>query len=186
MCRLKIALLVATLVVAPLTLAGQVVQRPPQQQQRPDPSDTIPVPPFRFDPPVSPFGAFARSALLPGWGQAVLGRRGTGAFFVFWEGLTLTMTVKSVRQLHYQESIGVHPDSLDNKRAEIEDWAVLLVFNHLVAGAEAFVSAHLWDFPTDLALRALPGGTLGLGLKLPVGGPALPTRRMSEAPAHRD
>jgi hypothetical protein len=180
MCRLKALLLLATLVAFPTELTAQVVQRPPQQQQqRPDPSDTIPVPPFRFEPPVSPFGAFARSALLPGWGQAVLGRRGTGVFFVFWEGLSLTMTVKSVRQLHYQESIGVHPDSLDNKRAEVEDWFVILVFNHLVAGAEAFVSAHLWDFPAELAAKALPGGSVGVGLSFRLGGSAVPTRRRS-------
>lgn len=154
----------------PAPLVAQVMQQQPrQQQERPDPADTIPVPPFRFDPPVSPLAAFGRSLLLPGWGQAVMGRRGTGAFFVFWEGLALTMTVKSVRQLHYQERTGVHADSLDNKRDEIEDWLVLVVFNHLVAGAEAFVSAHLWDFPTDLAARQLPGGAVGVGIEIRLG-----------------
>ena len=151
----------------PVPTAAQIMQQPPrQQQERPDPADTIPVPPFRFDPPVSPLAAFGRSLLVPGWGQAVLGRRGTGAFFVFWEGLALTMTVKSVRQLHYQERIGLPADSLDNKRDEVEDWVVLVVFNHLIAGAEAFVSAHLWDFPADLATRSLPGGAIGLGLEV--------------------
>ena len=57
-----------------------------QQQQRPEPEDTIPVPAFRYQPPVSPLGALGLSMLLPGWGQTVLERRGTGAFFVFWEG----------------------------------------------------------------------------------------------------
>ena len=38
--------------------------------------------PFRVRPPVSPMGAMLRSLLLPGWGQSVLNRRGTGAFFV--------------------------------------------------------------------------------------------------------
>ncbi len=175
--RLNTLLLVAAL-VCPTVLSAQVIQRPPtQQQQRPDPSDTIPVRAFRFDPPISPLGAFGRSLLLPGWGQAVLGRRGTGAFFIFWEGIALTMTVKSVRQLHYQEDIGLHPDSLDNKRAEFEDWLVLLVFNHLVAGAEAFVSAHLWDFPADLAARSLPGGSIGIGVNLRLGKASASRRR---------
>jgi hypothetical protein len=177
MCRLKTLVLIATL-VAQATLTAQVIPPPQrQQQQRPDPSDTIPVPPFRFEPPVSPFGGFARSMLLPGWGQAIMGRRGTGAFFVFWEGLALTMTVKSVRQLHYQESIDVHPDSLDNKRAEVEDWLVLLIFNHLVAGAEAYVSAHLWDFPADLTARTLPGGSVGVGLEVRLGRNPNPFRK---------
>jgi hypothetical protein len=182
--RLKVLVLIATLVV-PVPLTAQVVQRPPtQQQRRPDPSDTIPVPAFRFDPPVSPFGAFGLSMLLPGWGQAVLGRRGSGAFFVFWEGLTLTMTVKSVRQLHYQEKTGVHADSLDNKRAEIEDWLVLLIFNHLVAGAEAYVSAHLWDFPAELAARSLPGGSVGFGVNIRFGRSSSPIRRTLEVLGH--
>ena len=176
--RLSVFLSIAA-IVAPLTLDSQVIQRPPtqQQQQRPDPADTIPVPAFRFDPPISPFGAFGRSLLLPGWGQAVLGRRGTGAFFVFWEGLALTMTVKSLRQLHDQESIGVHTDSLDNKRAELEDWFVVLVFTHLVAGAEAFVSAHLWDFPADLTARKLPGGSVGFGVDIRFGRAPSPIRK---------
>ena len=107
----------------------------------------------------------------------MLGRRGTGTFFVFWEGIALTMTVKSLRQLHYQESIGVHPDSLDNKRAEFEDWLVLVVFNHLVAGAEAYVSAHLWDFPADLAARGLPGGSVGFGVEVRLGRSPSPIRK---------
>jgi hypothetical protein len=179
MCRLKTLVLLIFLATQ-ASLTAQVVPRPQtqqQQQQRPDPSDTIPVPPFRFEPPVSPFGAFARSLLLPGWGQAIMGRRGTGAFFVFWEGIALTMTVKSVRQLHYQESIDVHPDSLDNKRAEVEDWLVLLIFNHLVAGAEAFVSAHLWDFPADLGARALPNGSVGVGVAIRLGGKSAPFKK---------
>lgn len=177
MCQLKLFALIAALVV-PGPLVTQVIQPPPtQQQRRPDPADTIPVPAFRFDPPVSPMAALGRSMLLPGWGQAILGRRGTGAFFVFWEGLALTMTVKSLRQLHYQEGIDLHPDSLGNKRAEFQDWLVLLVFNHLVAGAEAFVSAHLWDFPTDLVAQRLPGGAVGVGVNIRLGTRAGPIRR---------
>ena len=177
MCRLT-TLGLSILLLLQAALTAQVIPQRPQtqQQERPDPSDTIPVPPFRFEPPVTPFGAFGRSLLLPGWGQAIMGRRGTGAFFVFWEGITLTMTVKSARQLHYQESIGVDPDSLDNKRAEMEDWLVLLIFNHLLAGAEAFVSAHLWDFPADLGMQKLPGGSFGVGVRIRVG-ELLPTRR---------
>jgi len=176
------------MLVVPVPVVAQVLQQQPrQQQERPDPADTIPVPAFRFDPPVPPLGALGMSMLLPGWGQAVLGRRGTGAFFVFWEGLALTMTVKSLRQLHYQECIGLNPDSLDNKRAEVEDWFVLVGFNHLVAGAEAFVSAHLWDFPADLAATPLPGGSVGIGVSVRVGARRGPLRKTGEVrgPARR-
>jgi hypothetical protein len=129
-------------------------------------ADTVKVPPFRIKPPISPLGAFARSFLVPGWGQAALGRRVTGAYFVFWEGVTVAMTVKAAHQLSYLQDI---QDSarIESKKQEIQDWAVLVAFNHLVAGAEAFVSAYLWDFPVELEARALPGGGVGLGVRYP-------------------
>ncbi len=51
------------------------------------------------------------------------------------------------------------------KRQQVQDWLVLWVFNHLFSGAEAFVSAHLQDFPKDLKLHAFPGG---VGITVPV------------------
>jgi len=140
--------------------------RPQPQREPPDPADTIPVPPFRVQPPTSPVGAALRSLLLPGWGQSVAGRRVTGAVFIFWEGLTLTMTVKSARQLDYLKSIGAEAERLESKRAEVKDWAVLLVFNHLLAAAEAYVATHLWDFPADLTSKTLPGGDVGAAVRV--------------------
>ena len=127
--------------------------------------DTIKVPPFRFPPPVSPLAATGRSILLPGWGQAVLGRRLSGALFVFWEGLTLTMTVKASNQLGYIRAIG-DTTRESAKKQEIQDWVTLLAFNHLLSGVDAFVSAQLWDFPAEFGMRALPGGAVGLGLQV--------------------
>ena len=127
--------------------------------------DTVKVPPFRVQPPISPFGAFGRSVLVPGWGQAVLGRRVTGAFFVFWEGLSLTMALKASHQLNFIEASG-DQERIDAKKQEIQDWIVLLVFNHLLAGAEAYVSAYLWDFPVELEQRALPADRLGVGARV--------------------
>ena len=140
----------------------------PPVQPRPDSSqfpDTVKVPQFRVQPPIPPMAAVFRSMILPGWGQAVLGRHVTGAMFVFWEGITLTMTLKSSHQLTYLTAIG--SDKVDAKRQEVQDWVVLLVFNHLLAGAEAYVAAQLWDFPGELQLRALPHG-LGAGIRIPL------------------
>jgi hypothetical protein len=106
----------------------------------------------------------ARSLVLPGWGQSVLGRRVTGAAFIFWEGLTATMTMKAIAQLDYQEDVGA--ETVDDKRQEVEDWAILWGFNHLMAGAEAFVAAQLWDFPGEIEHRALPSGDLGFGVRV--------------------
>jgi len=118
--------------------------------------DTTRVEPFRVKPPVSPLGAMARSLLFPGWGQAVLKRRVTGAIFVAWEGVTLGMTLKSQHQLAYMRRI--NSDAADSKKQELQDWLVLLVFNHLFSAAEAFVSANLWDFPDDIRVATTPNG----------------------------
>lgn len=104
----------------------------------------------------SPMNAFWRSFLLPGWGQAKLGRKLTGGIFVAWEGTTLAMSLKTRHELAYLRR--TNSARADDKRREHEDWLVLLGFNHLFAGLEAYVSAHLSDFPGDLRLQAVPGG----------------------------
>jgi hypothetical protein len=113
---------------------------------------------------ISPFNAFWRSFLLPGWGQARLNRKLTGGIFVAWEGVTLGMSLKTRRELRYLRRTGSVRG--DDKRQEHEDWLVLLAFNHLFAGLEAYVSAHLADFPGDLRIEAVPGGA-GAAVSLP-------------------
>jgi hypothetical protein len=109
-----------------------------------------------------PFSAAWRSLLIPGWGQAALGRDVAGAAFVAWEGVTMMMTLKARQEMHYLEQSGsAHHGA---KRQEVQDWLILWIFNHLFAGAEAFVSAHLQDFPKELRVRALPGG---VGVSIP-------------------
>jgi hypothetical protein len=106
--------------------------------------------------PVSPMGAFLRSLVLPGWGQAKLDRKLTGGIFILWEGVTLGMSIKTNHELGYLRRI--NSSRVDAKKQEREDWLVLLAFNHLFAGLEAYVSAHLWDFPGDIKVRADPDG----------------------------
>jgi hypothetical protein len=113
---------------------------------------------------VRPMGAFLRSLLVPGWGQAVTGRRVAGAVFATWEGVAAMMTLKAQSEMHYLRE--TRSPSLVAKRQEVQDWTVLWVFNHLFSGAEAFVSAHLQDFPKDLKVRAFPGG-VGVSLQVP-------------------
>jgi hypothetical protein len=113
---------------------------------------------------VTPVGALWRSLLLPGWGQAVTGRHVVGAAFVTWEGVAIMMTVRAVQEEHYMEQTG--SASLDAKRQQVQDWAVLWIFNHLFSAAEAYVSAHLQDFPKELKFRATPGG-IGVSVPLP-------------------
>jgi len=112
---------------------------------------------------VRPMGAFLRSFVFPGWGQAATGRPMTGSVFVAWEGVTAMMTLKAEQEANYFKEI--RSKNLRLKRQEVQDWLVLWVFNHLFSGAEAYVSAHLRDFPPDLKVRAFPGG---IGISVPI------------------
>ncbi len=120
--------------------------------------------------PVTPMGALWRSILIPGWGQAKLNRKLTGALFVTWEGVTLGMALKSSHELGYLRRTG--SSSVAAKEQERQDWLVLLAFNHLFAAIEGYVSAHLWDFPDDLQMRAVPvpggvGGSVTIPFRFP-------------------
>jgi len=157
-------LTVSRLVIAALlTLALLLAVRPSGRLAAQDttrivlPSDTLPR-------GVRPMGAFWRSVLLPGWGQAVTDRQATGAAFVAWEGVTIMMTLKAQQEVNYLKAIGSQNVRL--KRQEVQDWLVLWIFNHLFSGAEAYVSAHLQDFPPDLEVRAFPRG-IGISVPLP-------------------
>ena len=119
-------------------------------------ADTTPIAPDSLALRTSPMNAFWRSFLLPGWGQAKLGRRLTAGIFVAWEGTTLGMSLKTRHELAYLRR--TNSGRAEDKRREHEDWLVLLAFNHLFAGLEAYVSGHLTDFPADLKLQAVPGG----------------------------
>jgi hypothetical protein len=113
----------------------------------------------------SPMNAFWRSFLIPGWGQAKLGRKLTAGLFVAWEGTTLGMSLKTRHELAYLRR--TNSGRAEDKRREHEDWIVLLAFNHLFAGLEAYVSGHLSDFPADLHLQAVPGG-FGGSVSVPI------------------
>ena len=118
-------------------------------------------------PPVSPMGAFFRSLLIPGWSQAKLGRRLTGGLFIAWEGVSLGMMLKTTHELNYLEVVG---DSLQikDKKAQQQDWITMLAFNHLFSALEGYVGAHLWDFPDDVKIRAVPTRTgKAIGVTIP-------------------
>lgn len=44
------------------------------------------------------------------------------------------------------------------RRTHYEDWVALIIFNHIISGAEAFVSAHLWDLPAQVGITPHGGG----------------------------
>jgi hypothetical protein len=65
------------------------------------------------------------------------------------------MAMKANAEVHYLDRVDTA--TATSRRAERQDWIVLIVFNHLFSALEAYVSAHLRDFPSDLHLRAFPG-----------------------------
>jgi len=121
-------------------------------------------------PPVTPMGAFWRSLLLPGWSQSILDRRLTAGLFMAVEGLALGMVIKSQSELSYLKQYD--PGKVEAKDQEREDWIAVLAFNHLFAALEGYVGAHLWDFPADVKIRAVPwrGGGVGAAVTIPLRG----------------
>lgn len=146
--------LLALLGAAPARLAAQDSTAAPAPSAAPDSTAHR----------LSPMGAFWRSFLLPGWGQARLGRKLTAGIFIAWEGTTLGMSLKTRHELAYLRR--TNSGRAEDKRREHEDWIVLLAFNHVLAGLEAYVSGHLSDFPGDLQLQAVPGG-VGAAVSVP-------------------
>jgi hypothetical protein len=116
-------------------------------------------------PPITPGGAFLRSLAIPGWGQARLGRNVTGGMFLLFEGIAGAMVWKTEWQLKWART---RDRFVASHRQEREDWIVLLVFNHLLAATEAYVSALLYDFPAALKAQPLPGGATGIGVSIPL------------------
>ena len=40
--------------------------------------------------------------------------------------------------------------TLGSRQQAVEDWTVLIIFNHLLSAADAFVAAHLWNVPIEI------------------------------------
>jgi hypothetical protein len=147
-------LILALTVAAPATAQGGVRQTPATVRVV---GDTLARRP-------APLNYFFRSLAIPGWGQASLDRKLTGALFIGFEGLAISMVLKTSAELRFLDRTDTVTAA--SRRGERQDWIVLLAFNHLFSGLEAYVSAHLLDFPPDLRVRALPlpGRRTGFGV----------------------
>ncbi len=138
----------------------------------------------RLSPPLSPRRAFLYSFILPGFGQSRLDRGTSGALFASVELAAFAMVRRSATDLrevrrYRTDSLpsdytvngttlvptGTFPSrySVDLERARrlhVEDWLAVIAFNHLFAGADAFVAAQLWDVPVSLSAAPIAGGTM--------------------------
>ena len=147
-----------------LFLAGGLTAPTAARAQEEAPADTAdagqlapPTPGAALDttpsPPVSPLGAFARSLVLPGWGQAEVDEPIRGAVYFAAEAASLWMVFKTQTKLSAAER-GAPGDSVtalvESRTGQREDWIVLSAFFALMSGVDAWVSAHLYGFEGKL------------------------------------
>jgi hypothetical protein len=149
------------------------------------PSRRIPnsIPDSLLRPPITPRAAFLHSLVLPGWGQSGLRRSTAATIFSAAEIGALYMVGKSRADLRRAKALSgldsvrlgdprlgetvtivpaVSQDLLNARRLHLEDWLAVLIFNHLLAGADAYVAANLWDLPARVSIRQTPAGP-GIG-----------------------
>jgi hypothetical protein len=139
-------------------------------------------------PPLSPRRAFLYSLVLPGYSQAVLNRPTAGALFVLTESIAIAMLRESTAELREARrfqtdsliTIGFDPSTgapipavsgytqhlVDVRRSHVEDWIAFIIANHLFAGADGYVAAHLWDLPTQISVERSPAGSTVVAAKL--------------------
>ena len=133
-------------------------------------------------PPLSPRRAFVYSILAPGYAQSRLGRPTAGAIFVLTESIAIAMLRESAADLRQArlfrrdtlENIGndtltgspvmyrnsYNDELISIRRGHVEDWIAFLIANHLFAGADAYVAAHLWDLPSQINISQTQSGTV--------------------------
>jgi hypothetical protein len=58
----------------------------------------------------------------------------------------------------------------ESRSEQLEDWMALGIFFLFLSGADAFVSAHLADFPAAVEIDPAPAGGVEVGLSISVGG----------------
>lgn len=61
---------------------------------------------------------------------------------------------------------------VESRESQQEDWVALGIFLMLLSGADAYVSAHLANFPDPIDVGVVPGtaGGVELAVRVPVGG----------------
>ncbi|MEO6331456.1 MAG: DUF5683 domain-containing protein [Gemmatimonadaceae bacterium] len=177
------ALLLATVFASPSAAQRPDTLRSPRPIRidilRPDSGTQVAAP---AGPRISPGGAFLQSLLIPGRGQITLGKRNASRFYIAVEALGIGMTIKSLKDLREAkrgagDSTAIEfkvdpvtgdstptkfepsrftPELINARRTHVEDWVALIIFNHLLSAADAYVAANLWDFPASVSLKARP------------------------------
>lgn len=164
--------LIPALVLA--ALAHGAAPASAQQIPAPAPVDSAGLPTAR--------GAFLRSLVLPGWGQAYVGATSRGALYFALEAGSVWMAYSTGRRLADARQtddllrdagvLGLDEDSdlVISREGQREDWVAISIFLLLFSGADAYVAAHLADFDAHVGVRPGPGGGLRIEAAVPLGG----------------
>lgn len=153
--RLLLAATAASLLAVPVSAAHA-------QQKTPFAPDTV-------APPIGPGGAFWRSLVVPGWGQAELGAETRGAAYFLAEGFSVWMWARAQRRLdHARRSLPEDDPLVESRKQQREDWITLSVFLAFFNAADAWVTAHLYGFETK-AIPVPEESALLIGAWIPVG-----------------
>lgn len=170
--------------VATLLLTGSVVHAQDTSVSRVRAS----APATELRPPLSPRRAFVYSLALPGYAQSLLGRGRTGTLLLAFESVALVMIRESAGSLRearrnladsvivsYVDGSGAPAIRYErtpfssalvrSRQEQLEDWIAVLAGNHLFSAIDAYVAAHLWDVPMEVAVRS-SGRRRGLALRL--------------------
>ena len=59
------------------------------------------------------------------------------------------------------------------RKLHVEDWIAVIIFNHLISGADAFVEAQLWDLPSRISAFRAPDGSTVVAISLPIRAPPI-------------
>lgn len=131
--------------------------------------------------PYSPRGAFFRSLLVPGWGQAYVGSPGRGAVYFtvaagsFWMTYVARAQLKDAqREQDWRRSSGRIGETEETEFAlargrHFEDLAAFSLFLMFLSGADAYVSSYLADFDERIGVMPGPAGDVRLEARVPIG-----------------
>lgn len=83
------------------------------------------------------------------------------------EGITDPDEIES--ELGRHEEVARLRGLVDSREEQREDWVAVAVFTLLMSGVDAFVSAHLQNFPDPLTVEGGPEGRVKVAIRVPVG-----------------
>ena len=72
-------------------------------------------------------------------------------------------------ELESHEEVARLRGLVDSREEQREDWVAVAVFTLLMSGVDAFVSAHLQNFPEPLTVEGDPEGRIEVAIRVPVG-----------------